>query len=352
MRRIAWLSPGSLLKNSHLRLFQQAATPASRGLSLVELLISMLLGLILTSGIVSVYLGSKQNYFYEEQAARIQENGRYAMRLLQRELSMAGFFGGVLSMDAVMPASVGTDCSTTNWALDGHAPVELVNDYSGQSNPVSLNATGFTCLDGAGIVPFTDILAIKRTASEASLRNGVPIAGLTASTGEQWYLRLAEEGDPKWQKLRPVDLLGSTIAGAPLTYWEASSKIFYIRRYSDSGAADDRIPTLCMENLAGNAVTSRCLVEGVENMQLEFGIDTDGDGVANQYKVAPTGAEMDQAVTARIYLLLRSILQIAGYRDDRNYVLGQKAVAARYDGFLRRVFSTTVRLRNRIEPVG
>jgi hypothetical protein len=50
--------------------------------------------------------------------------------------------------------------------------------------------------------------------------------------------------------------------------------------------------------------------------------------------------------------LLRSILEIAGYRDDKTYALGQKEVAARRDGFLRRVFSTTVHLRNRIEPVG
>ena len=327
-------------------------TPAGRGLSLVELLISILLGLFLTSGIVSVYLGSKQNYFYEEQAARMQENGRYAMRLLQRELTMAGFFGGVLAMDAVTPASVGTDCSTGNWALNGVAPVDLVNDYSGQSSPVSLNSTPFTCMDGADIAPSTDILAIKRTASEASLRRGVPAAGLTASTGEQWYLRVAGGGDPRWEKLRPIDLFDLAKAGASLTYWEASSKIFYIRRYSDSGKTGDGIPTLCMENLAGNAVTSRCLVEGVENMQLEFGIDTDDDGVANQYKVAPTGAEIDRAVTARIHLLLRSILEIAGYRDDKTYALGQKVVAAQHDGFLRRVFSTTVVLRNKIEPIG
>jgi len=336
MRQTAWLSH----------------TPTSRGLSLVELLIAMLLGLFLTSGIVSVYLGSKRNYSYEEQAARIQENGRYAMRLLQRELTMAGFFGGVLSMDAVPPASVGTDCSTTDWALNGLGPVELVNDYSGQSNPVSLSSTLFTCMDGADIVPFTDILAIKRTASEASLRNGVPAAGLTASTGEQWYLRRSNDGGPRWKKLRPIDLFDSVKAGATLTYWEASSKIFYIRKYSDSGKTGDGVPTLCMESLAGNTVTSRCLVEGVENMQLEFGIDTDDDGVANQYKVAPSGDEMDQAVTARIHLLLRSILKITGYRDDKTYALGQKEMAAQRDGYLRRVFSTTVHLRNRIEPIG
>ncbi len=326
--------------------------PASRGLSLVELLISMLLGVFLTSGVISAYLGSKQNYIYEEQAARIQENGRYAMRLLQRELTMAGFFGGVLAMDTVTPGSVGTDCGSSVWALNGLDPVDLVNDYYGKSNPVSVNANVFTCLDGAVVAPFTDILAIKRTASEASLHRGVPADGLTASSGEQWYLRLADGADPLWEKVRPIDLLDSTNTGRALTYWEASSKIFFIRAYSQSGAKNDGIPTLCMEVLAGNAMTARCLVEGVENMQLEFGIDTDGDGIANQYKVAPTGAEMDQAVTARIHLLLRSIIEIARYRNDKTYVLGQKTVAAQNDGFLRRVFSTTVQLRNRIEPIG
>ena len=331
------------------RLFR---TTAVCGLSLVELLIAILLGLFLTSGIVSVYLGSKQNYIYEEQAARIQENGRYAMRLLQRELTMAGFFGGVLTMRSVTPASVGIDCAANDWALDGHAPVDLVDDYHGQLTPVSVNSTNLTCLDGAGIVPFTDILAIKRTASEASLRSGLPAAGLTASRSERWYLRQAGDSDPMWEKLRPIDLLDIEAEDVSLTYWEASSKIFYIRRYSRPGAPSDGIPTLCMENLAGNAVTSRCLVEGVENMQFEFGIDTDDDGVANQYKAAPTGAEMEQVITARIHLLLRSILEITGYRDDKTYTLGQKQVAARHDAYLRRVFSTTVHLRNRIKPIG
>ena len=329
-----------------------------RGLSLVELLIAMLLGLFLSGGVVSAYLGSKLNYYYEEQAARLQENGRYATRLLKRELAMAGFFGGVLSMGSVTPAAVGGDCSVTPWALNGVNPVELVNDYGGQPVPLSLHATGFTCLDGADIQPLTDVLAIKRTASEASVRNGVPLEGLTASTGEQWYLRQSRDGDAKWEKLRPIDLLKPGIVGSALSYWEASSRIFYIRPYSDSGdsggsgVSGDKVPTLCMENLAGNFMSSRCLVEGVEDMQIEFGIDTDGDGIANRYKVAPVGAELERAVTARIYLLLRSIIEIAGYRNHLNYVLGQKRVAAKDDGFLRRVFSTTVHLRNRIEPIG
>lgn len=325
--------------------------PSERGLSLVELMVSMLLGLILSGGIISVYLGANRHYYYDDQLARIQENGRYAMRLLSRELGMAGFFGGILSMEGVSPAAVGRDCSESDWALDGSRELDLVNDYSGSSAPVSLNLTILTCLDSTSIETNTDLITIKRTAAGASLYRGEPAAALTASTIEKWYLRVVSGGDPHWEKLRPLDLFDPAHAGSSLSYWEAISRIFFIRKYSGADEGDG-IPSLCMETLAGDAMTLRCLVEGVENMQLEFGIDTDADGVPNRYKAAPTSDEMQHVVTVKIYLLLRSVNTISGYRDDKTYALGQKHLAAKHDGYLRRVFSTTVRLRNRIKPIG
>ncbi len=323
-----------------------------RGFSLVELLVSMLLGLLLSAGVISAYLGAKRNYLHEEQMARMQENARYAMRLLSRDLAMAGFFGGFPALDGVAPGAVSTDCSDRDWVLDGTHALELVNDYSGEVAPVSLHATVWNCLDSAAIALNTDLLSIKRTAGEASLHRGIPAADLTASTVASWYLRLTSGRQPEWEKLRPIDLLKPTSAVASLSYWEAISRIFFIRRYSDPDRADEDLPTLCMETLAGDAMTSRCLVEGVENLQLEFGIDTDADGVPNQYKSAPEGEEMQRAVTAKIHLLLRSITKIPGHKDDKSYTLGQTVLAAKHDGYLRHVFSTTVLLRNRVEPIG
>lgn len=324
----------------------------ARGFSLVELLVAMMLGLLLSAGVVSIYLGAKRNLFYEEQSARMQENGRYAIRLLSRELSMAGFFGGVTALDNVTPATVGGDCSNRDWVLDGKHPLELVNDYPGQSVPVSLHDTSLTCLDSAAIVLDTDLIAIKRTAGEASLRSGVPADGLADSTVVSWYLRLESDAYPKWERRRPSDLLGRKNVTASLSYWEAISRIVFVRKFSDPGIDGDDIPSLCMETLAGNAMTARCLVEGVENMQLEFGIDTDADGVPDQYKSAPHGEEMQLAVTAKIYLLLRSISEVSGHRDDKTYTLGQKILTAKHDSYLRRVVSATVFLRNRIAPIG
>ena len=126
--------------------------------------------------------------------------------------------------------------------------------------------------------------------------------------------------------------------------------MFFIRAYSSD--ASDNLPSLCMEALAGDEMMTRCLVEGVENLQLEFGIDTDEDGTPNQYIPAPTTAQLDNAVAARVHLLLRSIGQLSGHVDDRDYRLGQKMVPAAHDAYMRRVISSTVVLRNQLIPAG
>lgn len=318
------------------------------GLSLVELLVALLLGVFLSAVMVTAYLGAKRSHFHDEQAARIQENGRYALRLLSRELGMAGFYAGLLSTGELAPVSVDTDCSNQRWALDAKRPLELVNNYVAGDDPITVDLAAFSCLTNEDVRSTTDLLAIKRTATEASLLRGVAAAALTRSTQQKWYLRLRGGHHPAWEKLRPVDLFDPARINSTQSYWRAVSNIFFIRNFSEEEG--DGIPSLCMETLAGLAMTVRCLVQGVENMQLEFGIDTDNDGVANQYKASPAVAELDHAVTAKIFLLLRSVNPIAGHRDDRSYYLGKQVVPVIGDGYLRRVFSTTVRLSNRLRP--
>jgi len=321
--------------------------PFASGLTLVELLVSMLLGLLLIAGVISAYLNASRHYAHEEQMARMQENGRYAMRLLSREFAMAGFYGGSpISVD-IAAASVGTDCSVGDWALDARNPLDMINDYAGQSPPVSQHLTAFSCLDSAAIAWHTDLVAIKRTAADASLLRGIPAESLTSSTVEAWYLRVVSGVAPAWEKLRPNDLRSSSRALPSLSYWEAISRIIFIRKYSE--ARGDAIPSLCMETLAGDALTARCLVEGVENLQVEFGVDTDEDGVPNRYLAAPTAAQMQNAVAVKIHLLLRSIGTLPGHRDDKTYRLGAMVVPATHDAYLRRVLSSTVLLRNHFD---
>jgi type IV pilus assembly protein PilW len=81
-------------------------------------------------------------------------------------------------------------------------------------------------------------------------------------------------------------------------------------------------------------------------MQVELGIDDDADFIADYYTAAPTAAEVTDAVAARIYVLARSVTQVPNYTNDKTYRMGATVVAPANDGFYRRVFSTTVLLRN------
>lgn len=321
----------------------------SRGLSLVELMISILLGLILSTGIVTVYIESKNNYQAEDEIARIQENGRYTLNLLKRELTLAGFFGGNLNTDEMTASAVTTDCASGNWVLDTSDPIDLIDSYA--SSFATVNGATLDCMTASEIQAGTDILAVKRTAGDFTLKNGAWNDGLTQAETTQWYLKVKGFGDElAWVYISGSGNFDTADIGTDteVDYWEYHSNIFYVQNFSNT--VGDNIPSLCTEKLSGNAVTKQCLVEGVEDMQIEFGIDTDTDGVANQFKSSPTSSEIGTAVAARIYILVRSIDPVAGYTNTKSYSLGEKSVAAKNDGYLRRVFSTTVQMRNATLP--
>ena len=328
-----------------------ACASSCRGLSLVELLVSTALGLLLTAGMAALYLEYKRHYFYDEQLARLQENGRYATRLLSRELAMAGFFAGSLSAAEIPAVAIGRDCNADGWALDASRSLDMVNDYSPPADITTTAGTSLACLEGGTIAAGSDMLAIKRTAALASLENGLIASGLAASRSERWFLRVQADRVPQWHRIKPVELVSLAGSGETAAWWQAVAKIFYVRRYSDPENSSDDLPTLCVEALVSDAMSTRCLVEGVENLQLELGVDSDGDGVANRFLSAPQMAEMQQVVAVRFYLLLRSLAPVTGYRNEKNYRLGEMLVPAREDGFLRRVFSATVSLRNRVRLI-
>lgn len=320
------------------------------GFSLVELMVALLLGAILSAGMAAAYIGAKQSAFYDDQLARMQENGRFALRLLTRELAMAGFFAGAPGLGDVTPVPVGTDCGEDNWVLDGSTPLGFVSDHDGAAVPVSVAGTALDCLNGRDIPVGADLLIVKRTSGEPSLVGAALAEQLGNSSIRGWYLRVVAGEPAGWEHLAPAELPGLVSASSAEAYWRGITKVFFIRKYSDPNDRQDDIPTLCMETMSGNAMTARCMVEGIEDMQFEFGIDTDADGVPDRYSNAPTADDMAGAVTARVYLLVRSIRPVAGWVDEQAHSLGRKIVSGRADGHLRRVFSSTVLLRNLGRP--
>ena len=319
----------------------------NKGFTLVELLIATLLGILLSIGMVTAYLDTKQSAVYQDQLARMQENGRLAQWLLSREVVMSGFFAGLPAPQTVTPTSEVAECGVGKWVLSAALPLAHVDNHERGTAPVATGAGVLDCLHGDQIKDYTDILLVQRTAAQPSLSQGSPAERLGVSRVKSWYLKVQAGAPAGWELQAPAGLTEAAARYPEANYWKGLSRIFYVRTFSSPDDKQADMPTLCVETIAGNSMESRCLVEGIEDLQFEFGIDSNGDGVPDHYLEAPSQNQLYHAVTVRIHLLIRSVATIPGWVDGKTYLLGRKSLVAREDRYLRRVLSTTVLLRNR-----
>jgi len=134
-------------------------------------------------------------------------------------------------------------------------------------------------------------------------------------------------------------------------------------------AGDDSVPTLKRLTLRADSTNANTvieidpLVEGIEYMKIEYGIDTlpatvstftgtIGDGIPDSYVTSPTITQWPSVVSVRVYLLARSPQATDTHNDTKSYLLGststagQTLVAATNDQFKRHVYSTEVRPTN------
>jgi len=313
------------------------------GFSLIELMIAMTLGLVLAAGLITIFVNNRHSFNRDEAILTMQDDARQAIRELVNDLTMAGLWADLILPASVVPDTsliVGTDCgpvAAAGWIYRAMIP------GTGQADSLSIvdNATvasanaSFSCL-GAEIVPGTDIVAIKRVAGTRA-----PLV----LTDDTVYLRTNGTVGMLFQE--PADVPPAVPVPAPFTTWEYRPSIYYVRNFATT--ADDGIPTLCRKVLEfgplPNMVTE-CLAQGVENLQLEFGLDTNGDGDPNIYLPNPTPAQMQTAVSARIYVLARSAQPDIRYTNEKSYSISNAPVYEPNDNFYRRVFSIVVGLRN------
>jgi type IV pilus assembly protein PilW len=314
-----------------------------RGLSLVEIMIALSLGAIVSFGVVNLFLQSKISFYQDEQTAQLQENGRWALRYVVRELSMGGFLGGVIDGDAVTTTIAIADDCAVGWSSNTGASMEHLD------NVTDTDVTdAYDCIDSGEVLPGTDLLVMRRTKDSPHVNDGAVVA---APVDDTLYLRVQDFGVSSTLVQGDDITTADKTAGSKVDVWQYQPQLLFIRGYSFEDG--DGIPTLCRKILTTNAAamaldSAECLVEGIENLQVEFGLDTNNplDFVPDYYEMAPTAAELEIAVTARIYVLSRSIGAVEGYINDKSYNLGGITVAAANDSYYRRVLQTTVMLRN------
>lgn len=315
----------------------------SKGYGLVELMVALAIGLFISGAVVSLFVTSKSSYRAQEGVDAVLENGRYAIRALADDVRLAGYVGVTYDPIKVSPqiyaATAVTGACEANWVNIGQ-PIFGLNASAASGTGSNAGATFTDCIPAADYKLGTDILVLRHAEGQAA-------TALAANT-----LYLLTELD------RGSFFVGTTAPAAetnPSAIHEMNIHVYYIRPWATT--AGDGIPTLVRETLiAGPAMVAQPLVEGIESMQISYGVDTTspGDKVVDRYypasslsTVTTVSPNWTQVVAVRIELLVRTPLSDGGFANDTNsYTLGDVAIPAANDRFRRGVYSTTVMLRN------
>jgi len=329
-----------------MRPYNFANCRVQRGLSLIELMISITIGLLILVALTTLFVNQSQTRTELDKSTRMIENGRYAMELLSDNLRLAGFYGELDPSPLPLPSALTDPCSVSVANIVSMLRIHVGGfDAAGVNSSIASPPCSLTSLKNG-----SDILVLQRAGS-------TPVVQTAAVNGIHYIQPSRCSFDT------PNFVLSTTPASftrrqnhctPSSTTPYADLRRFIVQTYfvSTDNNPGDGIPTLERMELdpagSGSFVVTK-LVEGVEYLQVEYGVDADNNGTADSYTTcsACTIADWANVVTVRLYVIARNIEQTTGYTDSKTYNLGQAGTFGPFnDHYKRHVYTQLVRLIN------
>jgi type IV pilus assembly protein PilW len=323
-----------------MRVLTFASRAEQRGVSLIEMMIAMTLGLIVASVVTGFFGPASSNRRELESVARLHDNAAYAAELLSDELRAAGYYGELRQGGAVWqnPDPCVTDLAALGWATPATVPVAVAGIDTNEATPACV----------ANRRAGTDIVTLRRVDTAA-------VTAAAVASGAYLQVSKCTTDLPT----KPFVLSG-TASDFDLRQRDcatpAEARRFLVRSYfiqCANGCAAGTRPTLSRAELqADGTIQITPLVDGIENMQLEYGFDTDNDGAPDIFRTRLSGvaaaADNDWAnvVAVRFYLIARADEPTAGYTNQKWFVLGQEGIQSAADSYKRHLHTAVVRIVN------
>lgn len=348
------------------------------GFSLIELLVAMLIGLLVLAGVIQVVVNSKRSFIDNQEISFIQDNTRYALDIIVKDLRSAGYRGCARTMLTTVNVIDFTNIATPAGGKGNLADAFAFNTapFSGTETKAKseLKDPNLASLLPTGVLPDTITIQTLPNEREINLNlhnpmtgalvasqpinvpDGTPlmiidancqnVAMVAAGTGGATVPNLTLTGALNCSTGLTADDNASCTQGRINTIkpLRAGSSItpYLVNRYfvgKANAAINNTMPALKREYLTSINGTPTFreeeIAQGVEDLQLTYGID-DGQGrVANDnfINADAVNGRWDQVVAVRVTLTLRSSAPI-------------KAATANDDGYLRKKVASTVSLRN------
>jgi type IV pilus assembly protein PilW len=315
-------------------------------------MVSMAIGLMLLATLLGVFANASSARSELERNSRQFENGRYAVELLSDDLRVAGYYGE-FNVDALaVPAGLPDPCSTTPAEWAAALPIHVQGYDAGSGAPACIPPDAKAN---------TDILVVRRVKTciagvagcEPAIAGKPYLQATLCNTDANPYV-LGPFGATEFPLLRKD-------CTTPAALREYMVNVYFI---SGNNRAGQSIPTLVRLELTGSTMAQVPLVEGIEELTVEYGVDDDGDGQPDAYTADPSlhtyagcavctaGHNWSNVVTAQLHILARSPEPSPGHVDTKRYALGHDAagnaitVGPKNDAYRRHAYTALVRIAN------
>ena len=325
-----------------------------RGLSLIELMISITLGLLILVALSTLFVNQSKARSELDKSNRMIDNGRYALELLSGDLRLAGFYGEFSPASGVpaIPVALPNPCTTTSADMEAALQLAIQGyDAATLTSQIAAPPCGLTNAAGSdrSLQPGSDILVIRRASTATPVVAGDAVDGA-------YYLQVSlcqhDAVTHKIDKVKANFTLRQKFCTPTSTTPYADVRNFLVHVYyvspNNKSSPPDGIPTLKRIELDTDTSTfvSTPLVEGIEYMQLQYGLDTTNDGTPDSYVDAPADTDWANVVAVKINILPRNTEFSRGYTDTKTYSLGSAGSVTPNDNYKRHAYTQFVRLVN------
>jgi len=332
-----------------------------KGMTLVELMIALVLGLIVTGVVIDMFLSSRQMYRVQDARARLQENGRYAIEHIAKQIRNAGYSGCATRSANQSDTSLITNTLNTAYQWDFETGIQGFDASGAIWSPTKDDS-----ITGPGPDTGTDILTIRTMVDPV-----IEVVGHVASA--------MKDGSAAIQIKAPHSLAVTDIVMVTDCYKSAVFQISSINNIAENvglshAAGNAPAPGNSTTNLgknyegadlvrltttsfyiSGSSLQQRIfnnseeLIQGIENMQILYGIDTGVDEIVDDYVPASVVTDWGDVLSVRVSLVMVTEEENLTVDGPQDYRLNDTMVTpAAGDSRLRETFTRTVSLRNRM----
>lgn len=377
---------------------------SQQGFSLIELMIALVISMVLMAGVLTIMSTSKRTYALQDELARLQEDARFVIEELSYGLRMAGYFGcsgrlrGINKPSPITVINNRTVQTEEGGTLAKYTPPSdvLTLSYFGMNGrlrlpdpPASTGSGGGSGsgsgsgTGGSGTEPPSLCPSSAELCKEVEARRNYIENSVFAQQSNQIVVHADNIFPQDGQQIIISDCGGAelyTVQGAPtisaktaMITLDRQHRIYNwpVEIYPMPTTAGATVPTVTYEvkavskdgdsnyneDIDGYALfrNDELLVEGVQNLQIRYGLDTDRDGVVDRY-VDGSSTPIGDILTVQVNLLMRTVnkrFDLVGTTDtefeltpDLSYKPSNEDYLKNEEGYRHRFFTMTVKVRN------